>query len=101
MQFYLIAPLIALIYKFSSASRRFFLLSAALFLQPLLESIPHKDFTVLDHAQYFLVGFLLADFHVVHPPSGDSAELRRLADISGIVGLLGMALLPERNPITR
>ena len=67
VQFYVLAPLLALLFKIGPTSvRRAVIVGGAFFviaLQPYLASPPRCS--LLQYLQYFLVGFLLADVYLV------------------------------------
>lgn len=64
VQFYIVAPLIALLFKLGRLSRRSCLLMPTLVRAclPTDLTLPHQ--TLLDYIEFFLVGFLLADLYV-------------------------------------
>lgn len=65
LQFYLIAPLLALIFRLPSKEVRRLLLGIAVLLAAWVSGTPmvHADYawTLLGHAQFFLCGFVLAE----------------------------------------
>ena len=64
IQFYLLAPLLASVYKLPQKPRRT-LLGGLIFIAPFLQYFfKLKHFTFLGTFQFFLVGFLLVDFYL-------------------------------------
>lgn len=65
VQFYLIAPLIALIFKVSSHLKRRFFLVSMIFIFTLTSNYIKLPFiSLFEYIQYFLLGFLLVDFYL-------------------------------------
>jgi peptidoglycan/LPS O-acetylase OafA/YrhL len=93
VQFYLLAPLLAKIFKLATMPRRL-ILAGAIFGAPLLAHVvPRGWATLLGSLQYFLIGFLLADIHCT---GAGSRRLRAwILDMVGIGCLLVMLLAPE------
>ncbi len=93
VQFYLLVPLLAKIFKLTTAPRRLILV-AAICGAPLLASIvPHSELTLPGFIQYFLIGFLLADLHTTSAGAGKISA--QLYDGLATVGLLALALVPD------
>lgn len=75
VQFYLLAPLLAQVFRLGGARLRRGLLAGVILLMPLLAGqignlLGHPywvAFSLLGNLQYFLVGFLLADWNVTTP----------------------------------
>lgn len=65
VQFYLIAPLIALIFKVSSHFKRRLFLLVMIFVFTLVSNYIKLPFiSLFEYIQYFLLGFLLVDFYL-------------------------------------
>jgi peptidoglycan/LPS O-acetylase OafA/YrhL len=94
VQFYLLAPLLAKIFKLPTVPRRFALTTAIVGAPLLASAVPRGGASLLAFAQYFLIGFLLADIHCA------STGPRRLPawmfDVLGIGCLMVMLLAPEK-----
>lgn len=75
VQFYLLAPLLTRVFKIGAAAQRRALLAGIILLLPLLAgqiaaALNHPYWvgcSLLGNLQFFLVGFLLADWHVTSP----------------------------------
>jgi peptidoglycan/LPS O-acetylase OafA/YrhL len=93
VQFYLLAPLLAQVFKLATSPRRLTLIAAICGAPLLARVVPGSDLTLLGFFQYFLTGFLLADIHCTGAGAGRLP--RWLYDLVGIGCLLGMALAPE------
>jgi peptidoglycan/LPS O-acetylase OafA/YrhL len=94
VQFYLLAPLLAKVFKLPSIPRRLTLI-AAICGAPLLASVvPRGELSLLGFVQYFLVGFLLADIHCTGAGAGRLPA--RVLDMLGIGCLLVTLLVPEK-----
>lgn len=64
IQFYFIAPLIAMLFKFPPIVRRLCLLFLILFLGQIAHAIFHFEFrNIFQYSHYFILGFLIADFY--------------------------------------
>jgi peptidoglycan/LPS O-acetylase OafA/YrhL len=93
VQFYLLAPLLAFVFKLATGARRLTLI-AAIFATPLLATVvPRGEWTVLGSLHYFLTGFLLADIHSTTTGAGRLPSW--LYDVVGIGCLLVGFLAPE------
>lgn len=64
VQFYLVAPLIALVFSRAAFYRRFVLIGAAFFFIICQHFVQFKVITIYNYVQYFIVGFLLADIYL-------------------------------------
>src|SRR5207248_5085481 len=68
IQFYLLAPVLALIFVVKSASVRRSVLIAAILLGTwigrLASSHPHLQLSLIGYAQYFFAGFLMTEFYL-------------------------------------
>ena len=63
VQFYLLAPLLAQIFRLATLPRRLLLVTAIGFAPLLAHQVPRSEMLILGFAQFFLTGFLLADLH--------------------------------------
>ena len=103
VQFYILAPMVARVFLIHTvASRRLLLVTACLAFSAadsLWGQNPLLRLSLLGSAQYFLVGFLLADLFV----SGGRVRKRdRRWDIAALVGWPGLALvLVSQGPWSR
>ena len=97
VQFYLLAPFIARVFLLGPVLRRTFLLLliGGLQIVPMVSS--HSGITILEFAQYFLVGFFIADLQVTCPVESNQTWLPRWADMVGLLGLLGLAIIPQNS----
>lgn len=67
VQFYIMAPILALVYKLKNAPRRLVLV-ALIFIFPLLNSVyPPSIRSLYGYFHYFLLGFLLVDIYIAKP----------------------------------
>jgi peptidoglycan/LPS O-acetylase OafA/YrhL len=68
VQFYVIAPLLAQVFRISSAARRRAIIAVCMIVAPILSSsIRHgifSDASLLAYIQFFLAGFLLVDLYL-------------------------------------
>jgi peptidoglycan/LPS O-acetylase OafA/YrhL len=111
-QFYLLMPLIAVLFVRSAAVRRSVLVLSMLFFSSLdycpWKSHPFISYTLFHQLQFFFGGFLLADWHLKRRDTGRSHTLR--ADIVAVLvwvsiqflllqgGVLQAVLLPFLIP---
>jgi peptidoglycan/LPS O-acetylase OafA/YrhL len=93
VQFYLLAPLLARVFKLGAGLRRLLLCSAICAVPLLAPLVPGSRLTLLGFAHLFLMGFLLADLHVT--ASDAKWPSRRAWDLLGTAALLVLALVPE------
>ena len=92
VQFYILAPLMALVFKLRPIARRLVILSVIVIF-PFIHSfitLPFKS--LLDFIQFFATGFLLADLYVSENKKLVVPEV--IAAISGLVLLILIWLLP-------
>jgi peptidoglycan/LPS O-acetylase OafA/YrhL len=91
VQFYVLAPLLALIFGVRPTLRRFALagacIAAAIF-QSLLSPESALRLSLLGYLQYFLAGFLLADFYITSSPPEKGQW-----DLVSLLGWPALALL--------
>lgn len=94
VQFYLIAPLIALVFKLSPLPRRLLLILPILIRagMPVDAGLPHQ--TLLDYVEFFLVGFLVADLYV--KKELDPANLQLWAVIGSILSFIVIWVSPQQ-----
>ncbi len=101
VQFYLMAPLLAMVFKIQPAAlRRGFLLISIIGFAIASHAVVDNEFWLRNllpfHLHYFLVGFLLVDLFITRPP----AERGSLAcDALAVLGLIGMFLFPAYAPL--
>jgi peptidoglycan/LPS O-acetylase OafA/YrhL len=93
VQFYLLAPLLAQVFKLPAWPRRVTLLAAICGAPYLAHVVPRGESMLLGHIEFFLTGFLLADIHTTAAAAGWLSA--RLYDLLGIACLLEGALAPE------
>jgi peptidoglycan/LPS O-acetylase OafA/YrhL len=93
VQFYLLAPFLAQVFKLAAGPRRLALLVAICGFPPLADILPRGGLTLLGFAQFFLTGFLLADLHTTG--FGLGRVQPRALDLLGFVCLLALVLVPE------
>lgn len=86
IQFYLIAPFMASIFKLNQTLRRGILIILILLLPVLQHMASVPVITLYSHLQYFLLGFLLTDFYVCQ-------QKYSMADAVFLPVLLGLACL--------
>ena len=106
VQFYLMAPLLAMVFKIQPAALRrgFLLVSIAAFaiaahlVEPQLsEASRFRIINLLPfHLHYFLVGFLLVDLFISRPPAERGSLV---CDALAVLGLIGMFLFPAYTPL--
>lgn len=95
IQFYLLAPLLAQLFKLPVVPRRF-LFAALIGLLPFAERfLPWAHWTCLCFGAFFLMGMLLADLHLTR--SGAGWGTPRIFDVIGLAGLLALMFLPDKN----
>jgi peptidoglycan/LPS O-acetylase OafA/YrhL len=93
VQFYLLAPLLAQVFKLGAVPRRLLLAVAICGAPSLALIVPRGEASLLGSLQYFLMGFLLAD---VHCTGAAGTKLSRgIYDLSALFALLLTALVPE------
>jgi peptidoglycan/LPS O-acetylase OafA/YrhL len=64
IQFYLLAPLFALVFKLNRIPRRIFLIAFVFIWKFLLQYNPIEVITLINYLSYFIVGFLSADLYL-------------------------------------
>lgn len=97
VQFYILMPLLALVFTIRSAAFRRTLLAgtiAALTLWSTQNQFVHLS--VLGNLHYFLIGFLLADLRISYPPD---CHGHRFWDAVSLAGWPLMALVFGTNPL--
>jgi peptidoglycan/LPS O-acetylase OafA/YrhL len=87
VQFYILAPLIALVFAIRSVLTRRLLLVALILLATGVSGLDSSNHAIhgslLGYGQYFLAGFLLADFYL---SGGDRRQRNSLWDVISLVG---------------
>lgn len=98
VQFYLMAPFLALLFKVrSTVTRRALMIGIVCFLVFLLDIWPIEDrgrarLSLLSFGQFFMIGFLFADLYLSNPDKYDSR--RQKGEILwDIISLIGWPLL--------
>lgn len=81
VQFYLLAPFLALLFKIASVRQRRAWIGALILLGPaavreLLPDLYQVQASLLGHFQFFLAGFLLADFYLLKNIQAESSRNR-------------------------
>lgn len=103
IQFYVLMPVLALIFAISKVWARRTLLVAAMVVAALLQAHwatpPRLQLSIANYIQFFLAGFLLADFHLAYPKSGKQWRWDALSVIGWpmvflLNGVLLQVLLP-------
>ena len=85
VQFYILAPLLAYVFKLQVITRRLVMLFVILFF-PFVHSFVTLPFkSLLDFVQFFAIGFLLADLYV--------SENKKLLIPESVAAVLGLLLL--------
>jgi peptidoglycan/LPS O-acetylase OafA/YrhL len=97
VQFYLLAPLLAKVFKLPAMPRRLTLISAICAAPLLAHIVPRGESTLLGYAQYFLMGFLLADIHCT--AAGEGRWPAQMFDLLAIGCILVMLLVPETKAL--
>jgi peptidoglycan/LPS O-acetylase OafA/YrhL len=95
VQFYLLAPLLARVFKLADAHRRWLLVALICGSPVIAHVVPRGNMCLLGFLQFFLTGFLLADIHCTGTGAGKIAT--RAYDWLGIGCLLVTALVPETS----
>jgi len=94
VQFYLLAPLLAGVFRLGKVTRRALLAVGVLVLSAgampfwRLLGVPNPDYSILGQLQFFLAGFLLADLHVSR--THDLKPFTAGWDVAGLVALCGL-----------
>jgi peptidoglycan/LPS O-acetylase OafA/YrhL len=109
VQFYIIAPILAVVFALRSAWLRRSVLAAAILLAALNSpwaadpNVSRLDpagwlrhLSLVGNIQYFLTGFLLADFFLVHPPAENH---NRVWDAISVAGWPLLAVLLVVAPV--
>lgn len=92
VQFYLLSPLFAQIFRVPRPWRRPLLVLAVVLASFVAAYSPWGHLTLLGFAQFFLMGLLLADLYVA--PLKTWSGGAHWADLAGLGALLGTAFLP-------
>jgi peptidoglycan/LPS O-acetylase OafA/YrhL len=93
VEFYLLAPLLAQVFKLAVWPRRLTLIAAICGAPLLAQVVPRGESMVLGFIHFFFTGFLLADIHSTGTGAGRLPA--RLYDLVGIACLLELASAPE------
>lgn len=95
VQFYLLAPLLSYIFKVKNAlTRRIILCSCILLFTLISQWLPFRFISIINYIQYFLTGFLLADFYLLKPAQQPAKNISY--EILGILCLAGMWTFNEK-----
>lgn len=101
VQFYLLAPFLAVVFSLRNAVARRLLLSTTIVAIPVLRSIflPHLFRTLPNYLEFFVAGFLLADFFLVDWKEAPAHSLGW--DVASLVGwpVLVALMLSNAAPI--
>ncbi len=97
VQFYLLAPLLAQVFKLATVPRRLTLITAICGVPLLASIVPRGESSLLGFLQFFLMGFLLADIHCTGAGAGRLPSL--VFDLLGIGCLLALILAPEKSAL--
>ena len=100
VQFYLLAPLLAQVFKLATRPRRLLLIAIICGAPLLAHFVPRSNQTLVGFAQYFLTGFLLADLHSTGAGAGRWPA--KIYDLLGIGSFLALMFLPDSvffNPL--
>lgn len=92
IQFYIIAPLIAQVFRLKPLLRRALLVGGVFLLPRLVDAFSISMVSVVAWAHFFLVGFLLADLYLSR--GTDQRVPRWVGDIVGVVALAHLVFLP-------
>lgn len=91
-QFYLLAPFLAYVFSFQKNIRRPLLVASILCLVVLQSFFPVKTTSLYLYLQYFLLGFLFADFYITK----DYKTPQNIFSIPlGLLSLLSIMLMPH------
>jgi peptidoglycan/LPS O-acetylase OafA/YrhL len=95
IQFYLLAPLLAQLFRLPVAARRILFCTLIGVLPWAGRFLPWAHWTCLFFGAFFLMGMLLADFHL----SGTGAKWLSASgcDLIGLASLLALMFLPDKN----
>jgi peptidoglycan/LPS O-acetylase OafA/YrhL len=97
VQFYLLAPVLALVFAVGRNWIRRSILAAAIVISSLMAGRlgPVAHLTLAGNIQYFLAGFLLAEIFLTAPPV---TNRRHLWDLASVVGWPSLAILLVYDP---
>ncbi|GJM20076.1 MAG: hypothetical protein DHS20C14_22890 [Phycisphaeraceae bacterium] len=92
VQFYILAPIITWVFAISTPALRRAIIGAAILAFSHFFGVekPIHGLTILNHAPYFLVGLLLADFYLTG--LGDNQTKSGMWDLAGFAALAGVFL---------
>lgn len=93
IQFYLLAPFLASVYRLSKPARRSILVTTIIILPFLQYLLNLSKFTFLGSLQYFLVGFLLVDLYLSREKTADREGIARFT--GSILFLFLIILQPD------
>lgn len=108
VQFYILAPVLALVFAIQNSFARRSLLAALVTLSSAVSQAiadhARLQLTLLGYAQYFLVGFLLAEFYLSRPRLGDGERIWDIVAFAGwpvllVLTVRGGALAQWLDPI--
>lgn len=99
LQFYILMPVLALVFKIRQVGLRRTIMMAAAFTAFIWQGAVHTwivDMTILGHIQYFLVGLLAADLYL----SNTLSKLRSTTfDLLGSLSVVFLFALPDSRSI--
>jgi len=98
VQFYLLAPLLTMVFMLRRAWLRRTVLAAAMIASAALQlAFGLSKFTLAGDIAYFLAGLMLAELYLTRPNAETLSPLQRLSwDTAALVGWPALFLLPER-----
>lgn len=96
VQFYLLMPMLAQVFRVEKNLRRTLLVVCICGAPWLARILPGSQMTLLGYAEFFLTGLLLSDLHSTH--TGVRWMPPRVVDSLGI-GCLGVAMFAPNTPI--
>ena len=95
IQFYLLAPLLAQVFRLPLVARRLLLGALIIGLPFAGRFMPWAHWTCLFFGAFFLMGLLLADLHLTRSSAGRLPS--KIFDAIGLASLLALMFLPDKN----
>ena len=95
IQFYLLAPLLAQIFRLPVVARRTLLIALIGGLPFAGRFMPWAHWTCLFFGAFFLMGMLLADLHLTRGGAGRLPQ--KIYDALGLAGLLALMFVPDKS----